>query len=33
MTRKCSRNYQCTCGSLKVLHADDMEAIYRMARG
>jgi len=33
MTRKCSRNYQATCGCLKVLHAADMEAIYKMARG
>ena len=33
MTRKCSRNYQSTCGAFKVLNADDMEAIYRMARG
>ena len=33
MTRKCSRDYQRTCGCLKVLAADDMEAIYRMARG
>ena len=33
MTRKCSRDYQRTCGALKVLAADDMEAIYRMARG
>ena len=32
MTRKCSRDYKATCGCLKVLHADDMEAIYRMAR-
>ena len=32
MTRKCSRNYTATCGCLKVLNADDMEAIYRMAR-
>ncbi len=32
MTRKCSRNYQRTCGTLKVLKAKDMEAIYRMAR-
>ncbi len=32
MTRKCSRDYQHTSGQLKVLHADDMEAIYRMAR-
>ncbi|MBR1414390.1 MAG: iron-containing alcohol dehydrogenase [Prevotella sp.] len=33
MTRKCSRNYQATCGGLKKLHAEDMEAIYKMARG
>ena len=33
MTRKCSRDYQQTCGQLKVLKAEDMEAIYRMARG
>ena len=33
MARKCSRNYTSTCGCLKVLHAPDMEAIYRMARG
>ena len=33
MTRKCSRNYTSTCGSLKVLQAEDMEAIYNMARG
>ena len=33
MTRKCSRDYQRTCGCLKVLKAEDMEAIYRMARG
>jgi Uncharacterized oxidoreductases, Fe-dependent alcohol dehydrogenase family len=33
MTRKCSRDYQRTCGALKVLAADDLEAIYRMARG
>ena len=33
MTRKCSRNYTSTCGCLKVLKADDMEAIYKMARG
>jgi alcohol dehydrogenase YqhD (iron-dependent ADH family) len=33
MTRKCSRDYQRTCGCLKVLHSEDMEAIYRMARG
>ena len=33
MTRKCSRDYQRTIGQLKVLKAEDMEAIYRMARG
>ena len=33
MTRKCSRDYQRTCGALKVLEAKDMEAIYNMARG
>ena len=33
MTRKCSRDYTATCGSLKVLHAEDMENIYKMARG
>ena len=33
MTRKCSRNYNSTCGRLKVLQADDMEAIYKIARG
>ena len=33
MARKCSRDYTTTCGCLKVLHAEDMEAIYRMARG
>ena len=33
MTRKCSRDYQRTCGALKVLNAEDMEAIYNMARG
>ena len=32
MTRKCSRDYTATCGALKVLKAEDMEAIYRMAR-
>ena len=31
MTRKCSRDYKRTCGAIKVLHADDMEAIYRAA--
>jgi hypothetical protein len=33
MVRKCSRDYTATCGGLKVLHADDMETIYKMARG
>ncbi len=33
MTRKCSRNHQATCGCLKVLKAEDMQAIYQMARG
>ena len=33
MTRKCSRDFTATCGALKVLKAEDMEAIYRMARG
>ena len=32
MTRKCSRNYTATCGQLKVLKAEDMEAIYKMAK-
>lgn len=32
MTRKCSRNYTITQGKFKVLHAEDIEAIYRMAR-
>ena len=32
MTRKCSRDFTHTCGCLKVLKAEDMEAIYRMAR-
>ena len=33
MTRKCSRDYKRTCGCLKVLKAEDMETIYKMARG
>jgi len=33
MTRKCSRDYQRTCGGLKALKAEDMQAIYQMARG
>ena len=33
MTRKCSRDYTATCGSLKELNAEDMETIYKMARG
>ena len=32
MVRKCSRDYQRTCGCLKVLQAADMETIYKMAR-
>ena len=33
MVRKCSRDYTATCGGLLVLKAEDMEAIYKMARG
>ena len=33
MTRKCSRDYTATCGCVKVLKAEDMETIYKMARG
>lgn len=33
MARKCSRDGKATCGGLKVLHAEDMKAIYQMARG
>jgi alcohol dehydrogenase YqhD (iron-dependent ADH family) len=33
MTRKCSRDHTATCGCLKVLMAEDMLAIYQMARG
>ena len=33
MTRKCSRDYTATCGSLKRLNAEDMETIYKVARG
>ena len=32
MTRKCSRDYQQTIGGLKVLTAEDMANIYRMAQ-
>ena len=32
MTRKCSRDYKRTIGCFKVLDANDMEAIYKMAR-
>ena len=32
MVRKCSRNGTLTQGRFKVLHPEDMEAIYRMAR-
>jgi len=31
--RKCSRDEKAACGGLKVLHAEDMLAIYNMARG
>jgi hypothetical protein len=33
MTRKCSRNYTSTQGAFKVLQVEDMEAIYRLAKG
>ena len=33
MARKCSSDNTATCGCLKVLKYEDMEAIYRMARG
>ncbi len=33
MTRKCSRDFTATCGCLKVLKAEDMEKIYKMAGG
>ncbi|MCR5131648.1 MAG: iron-containing alcohol dehydrogenase [Prevotella sp.] len=33
MVRKCSHDYTACCGGLKVLNAEDMEAIYRLARG
>ena len=33
MARKCSRDNAITCGALKVLKIEDMEAIYKMARG
>ena len=32
MVRKCSRNYTATTGCFKVLAAEDMEAIYQMAK-
>ena len=32
MVRKCSRDGSLTQGGFKILHPDDMEAIYRMAR-
>jgi hypothetical protein len=32
MVRKCSRDGSLTQGGFKVLHPEDMEAIYRMAR-
>jgi alcohol dehydrogenase YqhD (iron-dependent ADH family) len=33
MAHKCSRDNTITCGALKVLKIEDMEAIYKMARG
>ena len=33
MTRKCSRDYTATQGHFKVLKAEDIEAIYKLARG
>ena len=33
MVRKCSRDNTIACGAFKVLHAEDMEKIYQMARG
>ena len=33
MARKCSKYHTATCGCLKVLQAEDMETIYKMARG
>ena len=33
MVRKCSRDNTIACGAFKVLHAEDMEKIYKMARG
>ena len=33
MTRKCCQDGTRTIGALKVLHAEDMERIYNMARG
>ena len=32
MVRKCSRNYTTSQGRFKVLHVEDMETIYRMAK-
>lgn len=32
MTRKCTHNYTITQGGFKVLHAEDIENIYKMAR-
>ena len=32
MVRKCSRNYKATQGRFKVLNADDIQAIYVMAK-
>ena len=33
MTRKCSRNYTSPQGAFKVLQVEDIEAIYRLAKG
>ena len=33
MARKCSRDNTASCGCLKVLKVEDMETIYKMARG
>ena len=32
MVRKCTRNFTVTQGHFKVLHAEDIEKIYKMAR-
>ena len=33
MTRKCTRNYTTAQGAFKVLKTEDIEAIYKLARG